>query len=147
MLASAVVPAAGVRAVPGLAGLVLSFCALFFANGLADAPLVWIGGLALLLAAAAVAWAPAPGPAALAYVGCLFGLAVWCGLTMLWSASPDRSWAFTNRTLVYAGFAALGVAIWAGRAGGRAAAARPKAARSASAKKAAKTRKRRAAKS
>lgn len=111
MLASAVVRAAGVRAVPALAGLALSFAALFFANGLADAPLVWIGGLALLAAAVAVAWTPAPGGAALAYVGCLFGLAVWSGLTILWSVSPDRSWTFTNRTLVYAGFAALGVVI------------------------------------
>lgn len=111
MLASAVVRAGRVGAVPAVAGLALSFAALFFANGLADAPLVWIGGLALLAAAVAVAWTPAPGGAALAYAGCLFGLAAWSGLTILWSVSPDRSWTFTNRTLVYAGFAALGIAI------------------------------------
>ena len=36
-------------------------------------------------------------------------LAVWVGLSTIWSLSPDRSWAYTNRTLVYAAFALLGV--------------------------------------
>ena len=92
------------------AGLVLCFCALFFGQGpLAVEPVVWIGGLALLAGAVAVLWAAPPGGPALAYLGCLFGLALWCGISMLWSVSPDRSWLFTNRTLAYAGFALLGV--------------------------------------
>ena len=126
MLASPPVRAAGERAWPGVAGLVLCFCALFFGPGpLAVAPLVWIGGLALLAGAVAVLWAAPPGGPALAYLGCLFGLALWCGVSMLWSTSPDRSWIFTNRSLAYAGFALLGVLIGAGNVGGRAADARP----------------------
>src|SRR3989442_7567588 len=119
MLASRPVRAAGERVGglgPALSAAVLSFCALFFGGGLSDSPLVWIGGLALVLAALFAAAAllgvlPPPrldGPAA-AFLGCLFGLAVWCGVTTVWSTSPDRSWGYTNRTLAYAAFALLGL--------------------------------------
>jgi hypothetical protein len=111
MLASPPVRAAGDRIGPAVAGLVVSVSALFFGNGLSDAPLVWIGGIALVAAAAFLLWAPAQGPVALAFLGCLAGLALWCGLSVLWSASPDRSWTTTNRTLAYLAFAALGVLI------------------------------------
>jgi hypothetical protein len=111
MLASWPVRAAGDRIGPALAALVVCVCALFFGNGLSDAPLVWIGGIALVAAAAFLVWAPALGRAGLAYLGCLAGLALWCGLSVLWSASPDRTWTTTNRTLVYLGFAALGVLV------------------------------------
>src|SRR3954452_11891974 len=111
MLASPPVRAAGDRIGPAVAALVVCVCALFFGNGLSDAPLVWIGGIALVAAAAFVVWAPVLGPAGLAYLGCLAGLALWCGLSVLWSASPDRTWTTTNRTLVYFGFAALGVLV------------------------------------
>jgi len=121
MLASAPVrtlaerQAAAGAVVAGGAG-VLCFAALFFGRGLSLGPLVWIGGFAVLLAAAAAAAAlagfvPAPrldGPAAV-FLGALFALAVWVGLTTLWSASPEASWQYTNRTLVYAMFALLGV--------------------------------------
>src|ERR1035437_7619252 len=77
-------------AIPVAAGA-LSFCALFFSGGFDDAPLVWIGGLALVLAAALAAAAlvgplPAPrldGPPAV-FLGGLFGLAVWAGASTLW---------------------------------------------------------------
>ena len=121
MLASAPVrtlaerQAAAGAVVAGGAGI-LCFAALFFGRGLSLGPLVWIGGFAVLLAAAAAAAAlagfvPAPrldGPAAV-FLGALFALAVWVGLTTLWSASPEASWQYTNRTLVYAMFALLGV--------------------------------------
>ena len=58
MLASRPVRAAGERFValgPAAAAAVACFCALFFGGGPADAPLVWIGGLALLFAATAAA--------------------------------------------------------------------------------------------
>ena len=123
MLASRPVRAAGERFValgPAAAAAVACFCALFFGGGPADAPLVWIGGLALLFAATAAAAVllgalPAPrldAPAS-AFAGCLLALAVWAGLTTLWSTSPDRSWSYTNRTLVYAGFAVLGLVVGA----------------------------------
>jgi O-Antigen ligase len=105
-------------AAPTLAAGALCFCALFFSGGYDDTALVWIGGLALALAALAAAAGltgllPSPrlDPRASAFVGCLFGLAVWAGLSTLWSVSPDRSWIYTNRTIVYAAFALLGALL------------------------------------
>jgi hypothetical protein len=118
MLASPSVQLAGERLAAPVAAAGLCFCAMFFSGGFADAPLVWIGGLALLAAAAAAAVslvgviAPVrPTRPAAAFLGCLFGLAVWTGLSTLWSLSPDASWSYTNRTLVYAAFALLGVLL------------------------------------
>ena len=107
--------AAGQRVAVLAVAVGICFSALFFAGGFDDAPLVWIGGVALLaaasLAAAALlgAFAPprlAPAPAAL--LGGLFGLAIWAAASTVWSASPDRSWTYANRTHVYAAFALLG---------------------------------------
>jgi tetratricopeptide (TPR) repeat protein len=111
MLASPPVRAAGQRVdelAPALLAAGLSACALFFGGGDSKAPLVWIGGLALVAAALLVLRLPPLGGPALLLLGSLAGLAVWSGLTMLWSISPDRTWQFTNRTVVYAGFALLG---------------------------------------
>jgi O-antigen ligase/polysaccharide polymerase Wzy-like membrane protein len=108
MLPSPPVRAAGER-VGGLAAAAICFCALFFGGGQSKAPLVWIGGLALVAAAAMLLRAPALGRPAWLLVGGLYGLAAWSGLTTVWSTSPDRSWQFTNRTLVYAAFGLLGV--------------------------------------
>jgi len=118
------VRAAGERSVPWKAAapaavaVTVCFSALFFGGGAGNAPLVWIGGLALAGAALTAAAGllrvlplEAPGAPAAAYLGCLFGLAVWAGVSTLWSISPDRSWAFANRTLVYAAFALLGVLL------------------------------------
>src|SRR5438045_2588741 len=124
MLASGAVRAAGERSVPwtaaapAAAAFVVCFCALLFSGGAGQAQLVWIGALALLAAAlvaaavlvGALPVAPLPAPA-VAYLGCLFGLALWAGASTVWSTSPDRSWAFANRTLVYAAFAVLGVLL------------------------------------
>lgn len=105
-----------VRAIPAAAGGALAFAAFFFARGTTLSSLVWIGGAAILLAAlaaAAVLTGALPGPriggAGTAFLVALFSLAVWVGLTTLWSASPEDSWQYTNRTLVYAAFALLGV--------------------------------------
>jgi len=121
MLASAPVRASGERR--GHAGTVvawaagaLAFAAFFFSRGLSLGPLVWIGACALALAALAVAGAatgllraPRLDGAGAALVAALLGLAVWVGFTTLWSASPEDSWQYTNRTLVYAAFALVGV--------------------------------------
>src|SRR6476469_2503880 len=104
------------RALGPAAAAGVSFCAIFFGGGLTAAPIAWIGGLALVLAAvlagaALLGLLPAPrldGPAAL-FLGALLGLAAWCGLSTVWSISPDRSWGYTNRTVVYAAFALLGL--------------------------------------
>src|SRR4051812_29880281 len=34
-------------------------------------------------------------------VGLLAGFAVWCGVTLLWSVAPDRTWAHINRAVAY----------------------------------------------
>src|SRR5919201_3743912 len=123
MLASAPVRAAGERSgaawtLVSAAAAGLAFCALFFSGGFAEAPLVWIGGIALLLAALVAAAAlsgvlPAPriDAAAGAFLACLFATAAWAGFSTLWSVSPDRTWSYTNRLLVYAAFALLGVLL------------------------------------
>jgi O-antigen ligase/polysaccharide polymerase Wzy-like membrane protein len=111
MLASAPVRAlAERRAIAAAAGL-LCAAAVFLSAGLALSRLVWIGTAALLLAAIAVVGSPRIGGAAAAFLALLGGLAVWFGLTTLWSASPDSSWIYTNRTLVYVAFALLGVLV------------------------------------
>lgn len=113
MLASAAVRAAGERAsAVGLAVSAAAFCALFFANSTDVSRLVWIGALALVLAAALVAWRGlAADRAGALFLGCLLGLAVWTGASTVWSLSPDSSWQATNRVLVYAAFAAAGMAL------------------------------------
>jgi len=118
MLASPAVRAAALRVGdvgPAAGAAAVVFCALFFGGGSDSAPLVWIGGAALVLAALALGLSRAPAldaPAAL-FIGCLGGLAVWAGLTTVWSTSPDRTWSYTNRTLVYAAFALLGISVGA----------------------------------
>lgn len=110
---------AGTTAAAAAAGA-LVFCALFFANGFDDTALAWIGALALATAAlpaagALLGVAPAVGlgRAGAAFVGCLLALTVWAGASTLWSLSPDRSWGYTNRTLVYLAFALAGVVLGA----------------------------------
>src|SRR5581483_10952794 len=114
MLASPPVRAAGER-VGGLwlaaVAAVVSFCALFFGGADSTAPLVWIGALALVLAGVLLLEPPALELRSLLYLGGLAGLAVWCGLSVIWSTSPDRTWIYTNRTLVYLAFALVGVLV------------------------------------
>ena len=121
MLASPSVLPAGQRVLASAvaaAAAVLAISAVFFGGGFAPARLVWIGGGALLLAALASGGVlsgllpqPRPDGPASVFAGCLFGLAVWAGSTTLWSVSPDRSWETTNRTLIYAAFALVGVVL------------------------------------
>jgi hypothetical protein len=95
--------------------------ALFAGGGSTYGPLVGIGGAAVVVAGAALAAAlfgliPWPGldRIGLACVGLLAGLVVWIGLSVLWSVTPDRSWEYFNRGLVYLAFAVLGlfIAAW-----------------------------------
>ena len=34
-------------------------------------------------------------------LGLLAGFAVWCGITLLWSVAPERTWAHINRAVAY----------------------------------------------
>src|SRR4051812_40043344 len=101
-----------------VAAVAILGCALLFSNGSSPAPLVWIGGAAILaagLAGAAIALGALPAPAlstpALAFLGCLAGLAVWMGASVVWSAEPGSSWGYTNRMLAYVAFAFLGLVV------------------------------------
>jgi tetratricopeptide (TPR) repeat protein len=98
-----------------LAAGVLLAAALLFGGGSGDEPVAWIGGAALLAAAAACGAAlwgliPAPGLGreGIAFAVLSVGFVVWTGVTILWSAAPDRSWDYFNRGLAYFAFAVLG---------------------------------------
>jgi hypothetical protein len=116
MLPSPPVRAAGDRVgglLPAAGAAAVCFCALFFGGADSIAPLVWIGGLALLLAAVLLVEAVSLERPALLFLGGLAGLAVFSGVSLVWSISPDRTWTYTNRTLVYLGFAFVGVLVGA----------------------------------
>lgn len=101
----------------GSSGLLVG-AAVFFSGGSKDAPLVWIGGAAILVATAAIVSAslgmlalPSPTRLGAAAVGFLAALVLWQGLSVLWSIEADRSWNYFNRTLVYLGFLVLGLFV------------------------------------
>src|SRR5438094_3046635 len=92
--------------------------AVLFSNGSSDDPLIWIGGLAIAFAAAAVVSAtvgtlavPALSALGLATAGCFAGLVVWQGFSMLWTIEADRTWNYVNRSVVYLAFLVLGLAL------------------------------------
>jgi tetratricopeptide (TPR) repeat protein len=98
--------------------------ALFAADGSAYGPVVWIGGAAVVLGSAALvlAWLgvlmwPSLDRSGLAFVGLLGGFVLWTGLSVLWSYTPDASWEYLNRELVYLAFLVLG--LFVGALGGR----------------------------
>jgi hypothetical protein len=87
-----------------------------FSSGSSNSRLVWLG-LAVLVLSGAAATAPALGwwpelsREAVAALVLLVAFVVWCGLSVLWSIEPDRSWDYFNRGLVYVAFAVLGLAV------------------------------------
>jgi hypothetical protein len=116
MLASRPVRAAAERVGgpwPAAGAVGLCFCAFFFGAGDSPAPLVWIGAIALVLAALLVAQPVGLDRPALVFICGLAGLAVVCGVSLIWSLSPDSSWTYTNRTLVYFAFALAGLLLGA----------------------------------
>src|SRR6266545_644983 len=107
----------GALALVATAGLLLA-ASLFFADGSSDGRLAWIGGgavLAAVAAGAAALWgllpAPSLGREGLAFAGLAASFVVWNGLSILWSAAPDRSWDYFNRGLVYLSFAVVGAFV------------------------------------
>jgi hypothetical protein len=97
---------------------VLAAWALFFGGGSGDP--VWLGAVVLIVAAGVAAAAllgalpwPSPGPYGLAFIALLACFVVWNGITVAWSILPDRSWSYTNRGLVYLGFACVGLVVGA----------------------------------
>ena len=97
---------------PVAAGLALVAVAAFAGRAAGDAPLLWIGGAALLAGFVLLGLRGAPS-GVLALLP-LAGLVAWCAASISWSTLPDRSWDYADRTLVYLAFALLG--LWlAGR--------------------------------
>lgn len=94
------------------AALALTAAVLFFGGGSGNSTLPWIGGAAILLAAAFVALRGLP-PGSVALLP-LAALALWCAASVAWSIEPDRSWDYANRTVVYVAFAVVGAFV-AGR--------------------------------
>ena len=50
-----------------------------------------------------------PVPRGVLPLGLMLATAAWSGLSIVWSIAPDRSWDELNRTLVLAGFLAVGL--------------------------------------
>jgi hypothetical protein len=87
-----------------------------FAAGSSTSRLVWLGLAALVLSgtagtALALGCRPELSREAVAALVLLVAFVVWCGLSILWSIEPDRSWEYFNRGLVYVGFAVMGLAV------------------------------------
>lgn len=95
----------------GLAGV-----SVLFSAGSSTSRLVWLGLAALVLAGAAgtalaLGWWPVLSSEALLALALLVAFVCWCGLSILWSIEPDRSWDYVNRGLVYVAFAVVGLAV------------------------------------
>jgi len=62
----------------------------------------WLFSRTLRLSTPAEAWVG---------VGLLAGFAVWCGVTLLWSVAPERTWAQLNRGVAYTLVVVLAIAV------------------------------------
>src|SRR5713101_6351532 len=101
-----------IRELPLAASLLLVGLALLVGGGPGSGSLPWLGGGALL--AIVVLIATRGLPFGWPWLVPIAALAAWLALSISWSALPDRSWDYANRTLVYVFFALLG--LWlAGR--------------------------------
>jgi hypothetical protein len=101
-----------IRELPLTASLLVAGLALFFGGDHGSGSLPWLGGGALL--AIVVLIVTRGLPAGWPRLVPLAALAVWLALSISWSALPDRSWTYANRTVVYLLLALLG--LWlAGR--------------------------------
>jgi O-antigen ligase len=96
----------------------LLLVSLFFGGSVGDGRLFWIGIFAEAIGFGAVAAGLAgllplavPRRAGLAAIGLLAGYVAWIGVTMIWSITPDRSWAYLNRGAVYLALALLGLVV------------------------------------
>ena len=91
---------------------------LFFGGNVGDGRLFWIGIFAEAIGFGALAAGLAglvplavPRSAGLVAFGLLAAYVGWLGVTMIWSITPDASWASLNRGAVYLAFALLGLLV------------------------------------
>jgi len=108
---AALFPLAAAGALVGVAAL--------FSDGSSTDRLTWIGLAALAVAAGVVAagFVSAPRPLlaleARVALALLVAFVCWCGISVLWSIAPDRSWDYLNRGFVYIALAVIGLAVGA----------------------------------
>jgi hypothetical protein len=109
-------PRSGAALLAALVGVCLYAVFAHGAIGLPEEPRLQIG-VALVAVGAAVGLlltrslslrAPAE---AWVGIGLLVGFAVWCGISLLWSVAPERTWAHVNRTISYALVVVLAIAL------------------------------------
>ena len=104
---------------PLVAAGALAGVSALFSEGSSNGRLVWLGLAALAVAAAGatamLAGLPRPDPPveALVALALLTAFVAWCGVSVLWSIEPDRSWDYVNRGLVYLALAVVGLAVGA----------------------------------
>src|SRR5690242_10060626 len=103
-------------AVPGAlapaAAVALCFAALFLSGGSSQSRLFWIGAAAVIVAA--IGWAVRPPELtrrALVFFVSFAAFVLWQAASIAWSIQPARSWDYTNRSLVYLAFAAVGALL------------------------------------
>ncbi|HEX4678618.1 MAG TPA: O-antigen ligase family protein [Gaiellaceae bacterium] len=100
-----------IRELPIAASLLLVGLALFFGGGPGSGSLPWLGGGALLAILVLIVTGGLPD--GWQRLVPLAALAAWLALSISWSALPDHSWTYANRTFVYLLFALLG--LWLAR--------------------------------
>ncbi|HZT14971.1 MAG TPA: O-antigen ligase family protein [Gaiellaceae bacterium] len=99
-----------IRELPLAASLLLLAAAVFHGEAAGDGMVPWLaaGALAALVLLAALDGIPHGFVALLP----LAALTAWLALSISWSALPDRSWDYADRTFLYLLFAAVG--LWLG---------------------------------
>src|SRR5919204_6143579 len=98
------------------AGGGLTGASVLFSAGSSSSRLLWLGLAALVLSGAfgtavALGWWPVLEREAWIAFALLVSFVIWCGISILWSIEPDRSWDYLNRGLVYVAFAVVGLAV------------------------------------
>src|SRR5438046_10567278 len=104
----------GAVALLATAGLLLG-ASLFFGGGSSDGRLSLLGAGAALAATGALVAAlwgalplPSVGREGLAFAALASGFVAWNGVSILWSAAPDRSLSYINLRLAYPAIAGGG---------------------------------------
>jgi O-antigen ligase len=98
------------------AGGGLMGASVLFSSGSSGSRLLWLGLAGLVLSAAAATalaagWWLLLSREAVVALALLVAFVCWCGISILWSIEPDRTWEYLNRGLVYVAFAVVGLAI------------------------------------
>jgi O-antigen ligase len=113
-------PGGGARVALLLGAALTLSLAVFAGDGSADRTLHTVGGLAVVVAALGLVLVlrgslplPRLDGAGRVALGAALALALWVGVSIVWSIAPDASWAWLNRWVVYAALLVLGLLVGA----------------------------------